>query len=492
MRSASRQAVFACVAQFFLIGWLVKLTGHAMDDYASFLAAKAKLDPPTGLVDVPPMPAALFPFQRDITEWAIRRGRAAIFAGTGMGKSLMELSWARAIHEATDGNILLLAPLAVAAQMVREARKFGIEAKQVASQAECIHGINVTNYQKLGHFDLTQFVGVVLDEASILKSTDGHYRTMLIRECKCIPFRLVATATPSPNDYMELGSYSEFLSVMDYTDMLAMFFSHDGGETQKWRLKGHGEDDFWRWMASWAVMLRRPSDMGYPDGAYKLPTLHQHQHVVRVDYAPSLETGTLFPVEARTMRERIGARKDSVKDRVKLAAAMTPTAEPVVWWCNLNSESAALAKAIKGAVEVSGSDTEESKEQKLIDFVDGKYMVLVSKPSIAGYGMNFQHCAWTGFVGLSDSFEQVYQAVRRFWRFGQTREVHAHFIAAETEGAVIANLRRKEADADRMVDAMVAHMADLTAQSLKGSVRTQSKYNPTQPMIIPAWLRRAA
>ena len=243
----------------------MKPSRNTNDAYAAFLAQKAIDDPMTGLSDVPDLPECLFPFQHDIVTWALRRGRAALFAGTGLGKSLMELSWAQAVHQSTGKDILHLAPLAVSNQMAREADKFGIAAKVVSTQSECGPGTNITNYQKLDHFDLSRFGGVILDESSILKSTNGHYRTALIEACQSIPFRLAATATPAPNDFMELGNHAEFLGVMKYTDMLATFFVHDGGSTQDWRLKGHAENEFWRWMATWAVMLRKPSDLGYSD-----------------------------------------------------------------------------------------------------------------------------------------------------------------------------------------------------------------------------------
>lgn len=459
--------------------------------YLQFLERKRRIDPMTGLANVPALPDAMFAFQRDITSWALRRGRAALFAGTGLGKSFMELAWADAIHRVTGKDILHLAPLAVSAQMAREADKFGIVARLARSQSECMAGDNITNYQKLDHFDLSKFGGVILDESSILKSTDGHYRTKLIEVCASIPFRLAATATPAPNDFMELGNHAEFLGVMSYTDMLATFFTHDNGDTQKWRLKGHAEDEFWKWTASWAVMLRRPSDLGYEDGAYQLPPLNQYQHHVAVDYAPSLDTGMLFPMEAASLQERIAARRDTVAERVALAASLTPTDRPFVWWCNLNAESEALVRAIPGAVETKGSDTDDVKERKLTDFSEGRTRVLITKPSVAGFGMNWQHCADTGFVGLNDSFEQVYQAIRRFWRFGQAKPVNVHFIAAETEGAVVANLRRKEADAERMAAAMVRHMADLSSQQVRGSVRTIPDYNPTQPLVLPDFVRVA-
>ncbi len=462
-----------------------------MSKYQEFLARKSKVDPATG-ISPPVLPDTLFPFQRDIVSWALRRGRAAVFAGTGLGKSLMELSWADAVHRVTGKDILHLAPLAVSAQMVREASKFGIKARLVCSQDECAPGINITNYQKLDHFELSRFGGVILDESSILKSTTGHYRTQLIQLCQAIPFRLAATATPAPNDFMELGNHAEFVGVMSYTDMLATFFTHDGSETQKWRLKGHAEQEFWKWMASWAVMLRKPSDLGYPNDGYDLPPLNTVQHVVAADYAPSFETGTLFPMQAHTMQERLAARRGTVADRVAKAASITPADRPFVWWCNLNAESEALTRAIPGAIETKGSDSDEIQERKIMDFVEGRTRVLVSKPSVCGFGMNFQHCADTGFVGLNDSFEQVFQAVRRFWRFGQTRPVNVHFIASEIEGAVVANLKRKEADAERMAAAMVLHMADLSAESVRGIVRDTGQYNPADPVVLPSWLERVA
>ncbi|CAO4186202.1 Helicase ATP-binding domain-containing protein [Methylorubrum aminovorans] len=460
-------------------------------DYQTFLAGKRRADPATGLTVLPDLCGSLFPFQADIVRWALRRGRAGVFAGTGLGKTLIELSWGDAVHRATGGDVLFLTPLAVAAQVIREAEKFGVPARQVREQAECGAGINVTNYQKLDHFDLSRFAAVILDESSILKSTAGHYRTRLIRECASVPFRLAATATPAPNDFMELGNHAEFLGAMSHTDMLATFFVHDGSSTRDWRLKGHAEAEFWRWLASFAVMLRKPSDLGYEDGAYALPPLHQHQHVVVSEHDPTA-TGTLFAMEARTMRERLDARRNTVAERVALAASLTPRDRPFVWWCNLNAESEALAAAIPGAVEIRGSDTEEMKESKILDFIEGRALTLVTKASICGYGLNFQHCADTGFVGLNDSWEQVYQAVRRFWRFGQTRPVNAHFIAAEIEGAVVANLRRKEADAERMAAAMLAHMADLGAATVRGAQRDRPDYAPAHPISLPSWLGVAA
>jgi superfamily II DNA or RNA helicase len=461
-----------------------------MNAYADFLARKRLIDPPTGVSGTIELPYFFKPHQRDITNWALRRGRAAIFAGTGLGKTLMELIWAKEVARETRRPVLILAPLAVSMQHSREASKFGMSASVVTHQSG--DAIDITNYQKIEHFDLEAFGGVALDESSILKSTDGKYRTKLIHDCANVPFRLAATATPAPNDFMELGNHAEFLGVMSYTDMLATFFTHDGGDTQKWRLKGHAETEFWKWMASWAVMLRKPSDLGYDNDGYDLPPLNYHQHTVGVDYAPSMDTGLLFPMEARTLQERISARRDSVQGRVALAASITPRDRPFVWWCNLNSEADALARLIPGAVNLSGADSDDAKERKLIDFSEGRIQHLITKASIAGFGMNWQHCADTGFVGLNDSFEQLYQAVRRFWRFGQAKPVSAHFIASEMEGATVANIRRKEADAERMAAAMVLHMADLSSAVVRGAVRDRPDYDPKVPMKIPTWIGECA
>ncbi len=460
-----------------------------MSDYNAFLESKAIAPPMTGLVELPELNKNLFDYQSDITAWACRRGRAALFAGTGLGKSLMELSWANALYEATGERTIIFTPLAVASQMKQEADKFGIDCAHVHHMQDSNKPIVITNYQKLEHFDLSQFGGVVLDESSILKNESGHYRTRLINECKRVPYHLAATATPSPNDYMELGNHSEFCSIMSYTDMLSTFFVHDAAKTQDWRLKGHAESEFWKWMASWAVMLRSPSDLGYDGSKHILPTLHQIQHIVDAEYAPNIETGLLFPIEAQSMGERLRARKATIKERVAKAAELANSnKECWVAWCNLNSESEMLAAQIDGAIELNGSMTEEKKLRILDDFAKGNIRVLVSKPSLTGFGLNWQHCHHTVFVGLNDSFEQIYQAVRRFWRFGQKNEVYAHFIASELEGAVVANIKRKELQAEHMADQMIKHMADLSSANIRGAVRETASYLPTEKMEIPTWL----
>jgi hypothetical protein len=456
--------------------------------YQEYLAMKAAVDPATGIDNVGEINAPLFGYQADIVRWALRRGRAAIFAGTGMGKTRMEIAWAHEVTRHTGLPVLIFTPLAVAAQFVDEGDVIGLPVVRASHQSDIGQGVYVANYDKLARFDMAALGGIVLDESSILKAYDGKTRTALIDGCRDIPFRMAATATPAPNDFMELGNHAEWLGVMTYAEMLAMFFVHDGGDTSKWRLKGHAESDFWRWMCSWSVMLTKPSDLGYDDASHVLPPLYKHQHTVSVEYRPSIETGLLFPVEARTMQERLGARRDSISDRVECCAAMVNgNARPWVVWCNLNAESEALAKAIPGAVEIKGSDKEELKEARLEAFRRGDIRVLVTKPSICGWGLNWQHCRDTAFVGLNDSFEQVFQAIRRFWRFGQTQPVNVHFIAAETEGAVVANLARKEADAERMARQMVAHMADLSQANVRGVTRDKADYSPRATALPYFW-----
>lgn len=436
--------------------------------YSDFLISKAVSDVPTGLTKIPKLNPKLFEYQRDVVTWALRRGRAAIFADCGLGKTFMQLEWARCI----PGDVLILAPLAVAAQTAREGAAFGIPVTVCRTQDDVRPGINITNYEMLSHFDPSRFAGVVLDESSILKSYDGATRTAIIDAFQRTPFRLACTATPAPNDYMELGNHAEFLGSMSRAEMLAMFFVHDGGETQQWRLKGHAQGDFWRWVCSWAVNVRKPSDLGYQDGRFILPELRLNERIVSVSKPVE---GQLFALPALTLQDRISARRDTVAERVKACAEIVNKSRGSwIVWCNLNSESEALAKAIPGAVEVKGSMSNEEKERALERFTSiekDHVRVLISKPSICGFGMNWQHCHQVAFVGLSDSYEQFYQAVRRCWRFGQTKPVDVHLISADVEGAVLENIKRKEADAARMAEEMVKHMSDINREALRGATK---------------------
>ena len=452
--------------------------------YSEFLAAKQIKDNPSGLSDVPALNTKLFDFQKDIVTWALRRGRAAIFADCGMGKTPMQLEWAAHV----PGNVLILAPLAVAAQTKREGEKFGIKVNRCFTQADFKPGINVTNYDRMAHFDPSQFSGIVLDESSILKSFDGKMRTEIIEAYQRTPYRLACTATPSPNDYMELGNHAEFLGVMSRAEMLAMFFTHDGGDTSKWWIKGHAEKDFWEWVCSWAVMLRRPSDLGYPDQGFKLPPIKYNEHFVKASKATD---GMLFAMPASSLQERIAARRETVDDRSRMCAEIvTSDREPHIVWCNLNSESERLTKLIQGAVEVRGSDSTEEKESAMEKFADGRIRVLVSKASICGFGMNWQHCRNVSFVGLTDSYEQFYQSVRRCWRFGQKKEVNVNIITADTEGATLENIKRKEKDAQKMAENMVENMKNLNQEALHGATKRQKAVYKTSVQSGGGWEMR--
>lgn len=455
-------------------------------NYSDFLANKATIDPNTGLIDIPPLNPMLYEHQKDMVTWALRRGRAALFADCGIGKGPMQMEWAdKQPHEC-----IIAAPLAVAHQFVREAAKFGIDLAYAKDQSQVTKRITVTNYERLENFHVEQFGAVALDESSILKNSSGAYCSWMIEAFKNTPFRLCSSATPAPNDVMELGTQAEFLGVMTRGEMLAMYFTHDGGDTSKWRVKGHAQAAFWSWMASWAVMIRKPSDLGYSDEGFVLPPLTMHEHCVKVD-APS--NGFLFAVEAQTLQDRQSARRDSIGDRVKACADLVnSTDRPFLVWCNLNAESESLAAAIPEAIEVKGSDTDDHKEKAIVGFMEGKYRVMVSKPRIAGLGLNLQHCSDMAFVGLSDSYEQLYQSIRRCWRFGQLNPVDVHVITAETEGAVVSNIKRKEREAEDTYNSMIEHMKDLNAAALHGgSTRNKTDYAPRMSLSIPNWLEAA-
>lgn len=440
-------------------------------DYAAFIEQKQFEDIASGHhVELHDVNSGCFEWQKHIVRWAIARGRAAVFADTGLGKTRMQVSWA----DLVPGRVLIFAPLAVAAQTVREARKIGIDV--VYSRNETGDRIVITNYEMMDHFDLTQFTGVVLDESSILKSHTSSTRGKLIEACQRVPYRLSCTATPSPNDFMELGNQAEFLGIMTRTEMLAMFFIHDGGDTAKWRLKGHGKYKFWEWMSTWSVVVRKPSDLGFSDDGYILPELRIHKHIIEVDDI-AIE-GEMFARPAQSLMERRQAKRKSIEHRVNAVAELV-NADNDQWlvWCHLNDESDALSKQINGADEVKGADKPEEKEKNLLGFSDGKLRVLVTKPSIAGFGMNWQQCNKMAFVGLDDSFEQFYQAIRRCWRFGQTKPVDVHVFVASTEGAVLENIERKEQQHIEMSASMAEHMRELMKEKVtQSAVRETAEY----------------
>lgn len=454
------------------------------DAYDDFIANKSFSDISHGFTPAG-LPAALFPFQADIVKWACERGRAAIFADTGLGKTAMQLSWSDQIVKITNKPVLILAPLCVSHQTIREGKLFGIDVHYCRDKSAVVNGINITNYEMIDHFDLSTFSGVVLDESSILKAQDGKTRIALIESCRCVPYRLSCTATPSPNDHMELGNQAEFLGIMNMTEMLAMFFTHDGSDTSKWRLKGHGKVKFWEWMATWAVVIRKPSDLGYDDTGYILPGLDMHSHIVKSD----VQFGDLFVTPAAGLLERNRARRDTIKDRVeKVAEIVNASQEQWVIWCHLNSESDQIVAAIQGSDSVSGSDSLDRKESILESFTSGSLRVLVTKPKIAGYGMNWQHCHNMAFVGLSDSWEQYYQAIRRCYRFGQKSRVQVHVISAEAEGSVVENIRRKEQQSTEMSMQMVDYMRDIMNREVRKAGQEKTMYAPETSIVIPSWL----
>ena len=454
--------------------------------YTDFLQRKQVAAPSSGFTP-DSVSTQLFEFQRDITRWSVERGRSAIFADCGLGKTPMQLQWAESVVRKFNRPVLILAPLAVSKQTQREGEKFGFPVTVAASDMDVRKpGIYVTNYEKLQHFDSSRFAGVVLDESSILKSFNGATRNTLIERFASTPMKLAATATPAPNDFMELGNHSEFFSVLTRTEMLSTFFVHDGGDTAKWRLKGHAEEEYWKWVCGWAVMVRKPSDLGYSDAGFDLPPLNIHR--VTVKTGKPLE-GFLFPVEAQTLEERRNARRGSLRERVEACADLVNSStEPWLIWCDLNAEGDLLEKMIPDAVQVAGADKPEVKESRMFGFTDGEHRVLVSKPSIAGWGMNWQHCNNVAFVGLSDSYEAFYQAVRRCWRFGQKKLVNCYVITCEEEGAVVKNIERKERDAARMAREMVKHMSVYNTEAVHGSAKVRDTYQVSDSMSLPKWI----
>lgn len=422
-------------------------------EYQDFLASKHLRANASGF-DAGDLNPNLFPWQAEVVRWACKQGKAAIFAECGLGKTLMQLAWAEQVCELPGLNaVLILTPLAVARQTEDEAGKFGIKAnvRVVESQSEVVRGINIANYHKLHKFDTSVFAGVVLDESSILKSFMGKTKRALIDAFSQTPYRLACTATPSPNDFMELGNHAEFLGVMPSSEMLARWFINDLADTGKYRVKGHAEKDFWAWVASWAACVSKPSDLGYPDDGYELPDLDVRQVVVEVDLSD--DTGEkLFRGGDLNATNLHAEMRRTAKDRAAVVAELVRENEgPWVLWCNTNYEADELRRAIPEAVEVRGSDSDEKKESVLAGFADGTHRVIVTKAKIAGFGLNWQHCSNVAFVGLSYSFEQYYQAVRRCWRFGQKRPVKVHIVMAETETAILSDVLAKQGQHQRMI-----------------------------------------
>jgi len=427
----------------------------------------------------------LFPFQKDIVKWALQKGKAAIFSDCGTGKTAMQLEFASQIHHHTGGNALIVAPLSVTEQTKKEGKKFGIEVNVCRTQKDVRGGVNITNYEMLEHFDASDFQCVVLDESSILKSFTSSTRNLLIDMFAYTPYKLCCTATPAPNDHSELGNTVEFLGIMTRTEMLATYFIHDGSNTSSWRLKGYGEKKFWEWVATWAVCVRNPADLGYSTEGYELPKLNLIKEITKSEPGEY----ELVAKRAETLSERREARKESMYDRVDRARELVESSdESWLIWCDYNIESQTLSREIVDSVEVVGSDSPEYKAKTAIDFANGEIKVLVSKPSIYGFGMNFQNCHNMIFCGISDSYEQFYQAVRRCWRYGQKHDVNVYIITSEKELNVLENIEHKQEQMDKLQDNMISLMHDVTMSEIKHTTRITTEYKPSVKMEVPEWI----
>ena len=453
-------------------------------NYAEFLDAKTHDTSTAGFAPTF-LPDWMFDYQRALTEWAVLQGRAAMFADCGLGKTPMALVWAENVVRQTGGNVLILTPLAVGAQFVSEAEKFGIRATR-SQDGRVSPGITITNYERLHLFNAQDFAGVVCDESSILKNFDGARRSEITQFLRKRPYRLLATATAAPNDFTELGTSSEALGYLGHMDMLNKFFRNDlnnsatgriGGKSIQWRFKGHAERAFWRWVCSWARAMRQPSDIGFANGQNMLPELVERQHTVQ---SSTLAEGMLFALPAVGLKEQRDERKRTIPERCAYAASLVNAhTEAATVWCHLNEESALLARLIPDAVEVSGDDSDDEKERKLLAFQRGDVRVLVTKPKIGAWGLNFQHCAHM-VTFPSHSFEQYYQSVRRQWRFGQTRPVVVDVVSSEGEREVLKNLQRKQVNATEMFTRLVGEMT--AAMSIHRPAR------PTTTIEVPSWL----
>lgn len=460
-----------------------------MTNYQQFLERK-RISAPVAGFEPTELHERAFPHQRDITRWACKRGRAALFEDCGLGKTGQEILWAEQVALHTGEPVLMLAPWMVAEQTKDEARNlWGVDVTICRSDADVKPGVNITNYEKLHKFE-PNFAGIVCDESGILKAFDGKTRNAVIDFSRNIPYRLAATATPSPNDYTELGNHAEYLGIMSMSEMLATFFVHDGGETSKWRLKGHAEVAFREWLSTWAVFLTKPSDLGYSDEGFELPP---HEIVLHVlDCGPS--EGFLFPMEAKTLGERRGARRSSIEDKVReIASLVNGSDEQFIVWCGLNDESEQIAKELPGSVEITGKTAtndknEDSRKALMQRFIAGEAKDLVSKGKICGFGMNLQFSHNAVMCGLSDSAEEFYQIVRRQLRFGQKRKVTVRVFLAETEMAVWRNVERKQKETDALTKAMVEHMRDFNQREIKGVTKQQITYAPAMAMALPEWL----
>lgn len=459
----------------------------AQRDYKTFLANKCQANHDDGF-DPVWMPDFLFDFQKHLVEWAVRRGRAAIFADCGLGKTAMQLAWSENVVRKTNGKILIVTPLAVSAQTQREAEKFGMDDVCVSRDGTVGPRITITNYERLHYFDQKDFVGAVCDESSAIKAFDGKRRKQVTRFFSKLPYRLLCTATPSPNDYIEMGTNSECLGVMTQSDMLGYFFKEDENRRHtvftdekyrvKWTFKPHSERPFWRWVASWARAIQKPSDLGFEDARFILPPLNMHTHTIDVPYIPP---GELFPRPAVSLAEQREERKRTINERCEKVAEIVNHDRPAIVWCHYNEEGDLLEKLIPGCVQIAGCHSIDEKEDKLMAFARGEVRCMVTKPKIGCWGLNLQHCGDMTFFP-SHSFEGFYQGIRRCWRFGRKDAVTVHIVTSLGESKVIAGLDHKREQAGKMFSSVVSHMREAT--------EVLSEDGHVKPVIKPAWLSK--
>lgn len=459
-----------------------------MRDYKEILESKKESIVYSGFdITEDKLNSKLFPFQKAIVKWALKKGRCALFEDTGLGKTIQQLEWANQVHLFTNKPVLILAPLAVSKQTRQEGIKFGYEVNLCENDEDVVNGINITNYEKLHKFNTDKFIGVVLDESSILKSFTGKTTQEMINQFKFTQYKLCCTATPSPNDFTEIGTHSEFLNVMRRAEMLSMYFINDASHGHGWRLKHHSVNKFFEWIATWGMMISSPKDIGFEEDGYNLPNLNLNTIVVN----SKKEDNCLFGVKlAETLQERRDARKLSLTDRVNKTKEIIDNnkMENCLIWCNYNDESISLSKTINNSYEIKGSDAPEHKEYGLLGFANNEVKYLISKPSICGFGMNWQNCNNMIFCGINDSFEQFYQAIRRCWRFGQRKEVNVFIIISEKEKSILNNIIEKQKNHNLLRNEMIKVMSSILKSELKEISYNSDYYNPIIEMKLPNFL----
>lgn len=456
-------------------------------DYVQLLEQKKYQQIKSGFdIKINELNPKLFDFQKDIVKWALKKGRCALFEDTGLGKTLQQLEFAYQINKKENEPVLILAPLSVSIQTSRMGEKFDYKVNICESQEDIINGINITNYEKIHKFDTNVFIGIILDESSILKSYCGKTTNELIERFYKTKYKMCCTATPSPNDYTEIGTTAEFLGIKKNTEMLSMFFINDASNGNGWRLKKHAEKEFYKWIGSWAVMIKSPKNLGYDDSKYILPNLN----ITTIMVESEANEDSLLVAYAETLSERREARKKSLHDRVDMVKELIEVndMDNCLVWCDYNNESEALKNIIDDSVEVKGADKPSHKEKAMLGFADGTVRYLVSKPSICGFGMNWQNCHNMIFCGLSDSFEMFYQAIRRCYRFGQKEDVNVYIVISEAETNVLKNIKGKEQRHEKMSSEMISIMEDIMKNEIRDCCFSSVDYEASQIMKIPSFV----